>query len=204
MAETEREEGRTGVDWEQRFRDDHAPWERKRLHPAFEMWRDAGLFPAGASVFLPGCGRSPEPLAFAKLGLKVTCLDVAPTALAWQRAQFEAAGLTAEFVEADGLAWRPETPFDLYYEQTFLCAISPTLRADYERAAYEQLRAGGKLLALFMQKKERGGPPYGCDMEDMGALFSADRWDWPDGEFPEVPHPDLADLRELAAVLVRR
>lgn len=198
------EEDRVPMDWETRFAHDDTPWERGGLHPAFEDWRAAGLYETGARVFVPGCGRSAEPEALARLGLEVTGLDVSQTAIAWQRRRFEEAGLTGTFLVADALTWRPETPFDLYYEQTFLCAIPPRLRPEYEEAAFEQLKPGGRLLALFMQKAERGGPPYGCGIEAMRALFGEARWQWPDGELPAWPYPGLGDKAERSAVLVRK
>ena len=198
------EEDRVPFDWETRFANDDTPWERGAVHPAFEYWRGQGHFEAGLRVFVPGCGRSAEPEAFARLGLHVTGMDVAQSAIAWQEKRFAEAGLSGTFLEENALTWHPETPFDLFYEQTFLCAIHPHQREAYERAAYDQIRPGGKLLALFMQKEERGGPPYGCDLAAMHELFAPQRWDWPDGELPAFPHPRLGDKAERGAVLVRK
>lgn len=192
------------LDWDARFRADDTPWERKRLHPAFTHWQALGLLEAGKSIYVPGCGRGEEPLALAKAGLNVTAIDLSPTAIAWQKARFDDAGLTAHLEAGDALAYRPETPFDLYWEQTFLCAIPPKLRETYEAGAHAQLRPGGVLLALFMQKEEMGGPPYGCALPAMHALFPDARWQWPVGEPTAFPHPRLSDKAELAVPLVRR
>ncbi|MEO1038279.1 MAG: methyltransferase domain-containing protein [Pseudomonadota bacterium] len=194
----------TGVDWEARFRADDAPWERAGLHPAFQAWAEAGVLSDGARIFIPGCGRGAEVVEAARLGLDVAALDLSGTAIAWQGEHLDQAGLKAELVVGDGLAWRPTEPFDLVYEQTFLCAIQPGQRGDYEAMAQAVLRPGGKLLALFMQKQERGGPPYGCDLDAMRALFAPTRWSWPDVEPRAFPHPGLDDLAELAIVLTRR
>lgn len=204
MARTPVEEDRVPFDWETRFANDDTPWERGGIHPAFEDWRAARLFDAGDRVFIPGCGRAPEPEAFARLGLEVTGLDVANRAVSWQQRRFEEAGLTGTFLVADALTWRPDTPFDLYYEQTFLAALPPRLRGEYEQAAFEQLKPGGNLLALFMQKEEPGGPPYGCPIEAMRELFGPDRWQWPEEELRAYPHPGLEEKAEIAAVLTRK
>lgn len=196
---------RTPFDWDTRFRDDDAPWERRQLHPAAAHWLESGVLAPGLTVIVPGCGRAPEVVTFARAGLDVIAGDVSPTALAWQREQLEAAGAEAELVEGDILAWRPGAPADLVYEQTFLCAIPPRLRMDYERAVHAWLKPGGRLLALFMQKQKRGGPPYGCALEAMHDLFPAERWDWPaDDDFASWPHPSLNGKPELGGVLVRR
>ncbi|MHA6288716.1 methyltransferase domain-containing protein [Maricaulis sp. CAU 1757] len=198
-------EERTALDWEARFRAGDAPWERPGLHPALRQWRETGRLKPGARIIVPGCGRAPEVEAYARLGLKVTGADLSTTALAWQAERLAAAGLEAELVEGDVLAYRPGAPFDLVHEQTFLCAIPPRLRADYEAAVHAWLKPGGALLALFMQKEERGGPPYGCAPEAMRDLFPEARWRWPEeGELVAYPHPSLGGKPELGGVLLRR
>ncbi len=191
------------VDWEQRFREDAAPWERGSLHPAAGMWIGDGSALKNASILVPGCGRGPEPLAFAKAGLEVTALDMAPSAIAFQRRVLAEHGLSAVLVEGDALAWRPDAPADLIYEQTFLCAISPKLRPAYEEAVHAWLKPGGRLLALFMQKDEWGGPPYACPLASMRSLFSPARWRWPEAEPVRFDHPSQPALHELAFELTR-
>jgi SAM-dependent methyltransferase len=198
------ENHRAPMDWEKRFADDSTPWERPGLHPAFEHWRDTGTFDEVERVIVPGCGRSPELKAFAALGKSTIGADLSPTALAWQNSSLEKDDLTAELIEADILLWRPETPLDAIYEQTFLCAIPPRLRAEYEQAVFDWLKPGGRLLALFMQKEELGGPPYGCSIEAMQTLFPTERWDWPEGDPVPYPHPSLNGKPELGVILTRR
>lgn len=197
-------EDRSGFDWEARFQTDDAPWERDGVHPAALDWIKDGTLRPGLSVLTPGCGRSAEPAFFAEHGLKVTATDIAPSAIAWQKARFKDQGVKAEALESDALAFRPETGFDALYEQTFLCAIHPRRRTDYEAMAHASLKPGGRLLALFMQKAELGGPPYGCGLDAMRALFDDARWIWPEAEPRPYPHPKLNDKAELAVVLTRR
>lgn len=192
------------MDWQAKFEANEAPWERGGLHPAFGHWRRMGLLEPGRTILVPGCGRAPEPQALARAGLAVTGIDIAPAAIDWQRRRFAETGLAGAFHLADGLDWRPDAPFDLYWEQTFLCAISPKLREAYERAAFDQIRPGGVLLALFMQKSEPGGPPYGCPVPAMRELFPDDRWVWPEDAPAAFPHPGLNRKAELAEPLVRR
>lgn len=199
------DEDRTPFDWETRFRDDDTPWERGALHPAFLHWRETKAFRPGEHVLIPGCGRSQELLAFAEAGLTVTGADLSETAIAWQSEKFATAGQRGDLVMGDVLAWQPGTPLDLVYEQTFLCAIHPRLRQAYESALTRWLRPGGRLHALFMQKDERGGPPYGCPIDVMHDLFPETRWIWPaDDEIKPWPHPRLNGKPELGAVLIRR
>lgn len=197
-------QSRTPFDWEARFKADDAPWERAGTHPAIRHWLDAGALKPGQRVYVPGCGRGKEPAHLAETGLTVTASDIAPSA-----AQFQEHALAdfpkASVIEANSLMWRPQTPFDRLYEQTFLCAIHPRDRAAYEAMAFEVLSPGGALLALFMQKEERGGPPYGCSPEVMRELFVEERWAWPELHMLKpFPHPGLNNKAELGAILIRR
>lgn len=196
-------EDRSGFDWEARFQADDAPWERQGVHPALIDWIDSGVLKPGQNVLTPGCGRSEEPTVLAHHGLKVVATDIAPSAIAWQKARFDSAGVSATAIETDALAWRPDTPVDMLYEQTFLCAISPKKRNAYEAMAHASLKPGGLLLALFMQKAEMGGPPYACGLDAMRTLFTEDRWRWPEAEPRPYPHERLNDKAELGLVLTR-
>ena len=198
-------EDRSPIDWDTRFRDGTTPWERPDLHPAFLAWRDSGAFHVGEHVVVPGCGRSPEVLGFAETGLIVSAVDLSPTAIRWQSDLMSGSGRTAELVAGDVLAWTPQAPVDVVYEQTFLCAIPPRLRLDYEAALIRWLKPGGRLFALFMQKEERGGPPYACPLDAMHELFPDSRWHWPRPDAVEPwPHPRLNGKPELGAILAKR
>lgn len=194
----------TGVDWEARFRAGDAPWERVGVHPALADWADAGAFSAAGSMLVPGCGRGAEPEAFARLDLAVTGVDIAPSAIDWQRARFAQENLSGSFFATDALAFRPDASFDAVWEQTFLCAIHPRLRADWEAMVHASLKSGGLLFALFMQKDDPGGPPYGCALDAMRALLPDTRWIWPETPLMAYDHPGLSGKAELAARLVRR
>ncbi|WP_291842611.1 methyltransferase domain-containing protein [Maricaulis sp.] len=204
-------EDRSALDWEARFRNNDTPWERPGVHPAARNWLESGTLAPGHSVIIPGCGRCPEVAAFARAGLNVTAADLSGTAIAWQKAKLQKEDLSCEYLEGDILGsgdrrWQPDEPADRVYDQTFLCAIHPRLRERYADAlANLWLKPGGQLLALFMQKNERGGPPFGCPLDAMRELFSDRLWIWPDpGNIEAWPHPSLNGKPELSAVLTRR
>jgi SAM-dependent methyltransferase len=195
---------RSGVDWDQRFQDENTPWERSGAHPAMALWSRTGHLEAGKTCIVPGCGRTDDLHQLTSLGLKTTGLDLSSTAISWQRQQLGTARLTANLHVGDAFKYQPETPCDLVWEQTFLCAIPPRLRETYEQTVFQWLRPGGSLLALFMQKDEPGGPPYGCSLDAMRILFPPSRWQWPDdAHWTAFPHPSLNDKAELAGHLTR-
>src|ERR1700748_1155447 len=151
MSETQ------AIDWEGRYREGTAGWERHGLNPAFLAWRDArGLAPW--RILDTGAGRSLEPVALAESGFDVTVVDAAPSAVAQQRAHFERLKLPARAEQADLFAWDPTTPFDAIYDQTCLCALPPGLWPRYSQRLHRWLRPGGSLFILFMQSDRPNGP----------------------------------------------
>jgi len=186
------------IDWESRYQEGRTAWERPALNPAFVAWRQSGEL-APCRILVPGAGRSAEPAVLACAGFDVTVLDVAPSAVAAQRAQL---GASAYVVEADVFAWDPAEPFDAIYDQTCLCALPPDHLAEYEQRLARWLRPGGLLLVLFMQTGAESGPPFDCPIPRMRTLFTPERWVWPVNLPPLVHHPSLRD--EQPAALRRR
>ncbi len=190
-----------GPDWERRYEENSTRWERGSLSPAFTQWQANGQFDGLRHIIIPGCGRSPEPLAFAKMGMQVSALDFAPSAAIFQRDAFAGADLRGQIEPADVLLWQPQTPADAVYDQTCLCALTPAVWADYEAQIRRWLTPGGRAFMLFMQTDKPGGPPFHCDLEAMRALFSTAHWQWPDEE--AIQAPQFNEKLELGVVLTR-
>ena len=187
------------LDWEQRYLESATAWERDHLNPAFNEWRTYFEKAAGR-VIVPGCGRAPEVHAFAELGWHVTALDLADTAVRYQRETLARAGFEAEVVATNIFQWQPSEAADLVYEQTCLCALSPAQWWAYEQCLYDWLKPGGVLAALFMQTHKDGGPPFHCDVDVMQTLFVPQRWSW-DVQSIRSEHP--MGIHELGFFLTR-
>jgi len=185
------------IDWEGKYQAGTTGWERGTLNPAFLAWRASNAL-APCRILIPGAGRSAEPYELAKAGFDVTVLDLAPSAIA---AQQERIGTAGQIIMADLFAWEPDAPFDAIYDQTCLCALPPSLHADYETRLTRWLRPGGSLFALFMQTGQEGGPPFDCPIPRMRELFAPERWRWPSSLPPRIVHPKL---REEQPAILRR
>ncbi|TCK66614.1 thiopurine S-methyltransferase [Winogradskyella wandonensis] len=65
-----------------------------------------------------------------------------------------------------------EMKFDLILEQTFFCALEPSLRKDYAQKMSSLLRDKGKLSGiLFNFELTEQGPPFGGDIKSYKILF---------------------------------
>ncbi|WP_425392410.1 methyltransferase [Ekhidna sp.] len=66
-----------------------------------------------------------------------------------------------------------EGKYDLILEQTFFCAIDPSLRTDYVSKAKELLNPGGRLVGvLWSVPMNENQPPFGGSIEEYEPLFS--------------------------------
>lgn len=64
--------------------------------------------------------------------------------------------------------------FDLIIEQTFYCALNPTLRDDYVRKMHDILTINGKIVGLLFQfPLTKKGPPFGGSKEEYINRFSS-------------------------------
>jgi methyl halide transferase len=186
--------------WNDKYLAGTPGWDRGGSSPALHHWLEEGTLLPGR-VLIPGCGRGHEALELARRGFRVTALDIAPAALEHLQAELDRAGLQADLVLADALAWHPDAPFDAIYEQTCLCALDPSLWSRYDGQLHAWLRPGGQLLAVFMQTGRAGVPPFHCALPDMRALLPDSRWHWEGTPHREVPHPN--GHFEYTAVLTR-
>ena len=55
----------------------------------------------------------------------------------------------------------PETPYDLVYDCTFLCAIDPSRRLEWAQQMRRLIRPGGEIVSLVFPVGDfEGGPPF--------------------------------------------
>lgn len=63
--------------------------------------------------------------------------------------------------------------YDLILEQTFFCALNPSLRSKYVEKMAELLSEKGKLAGVFFNREFEGGPPFGGNIAEYTPLFSS-------------------------------
>jgi SAM-dependent methyltransferase len=165
-----------GIDWDARYIAGDTPWDKDAAHPALQA--RLKKLPIAGRVLVPGCGAGHDVRALAAGGAAyVLGLDVAPSALNLAQS-YPKAGNEC-YQEGDFLTGNAVPPgsFDVLFEHTCLCAITPECRADYVRAAATALRDGGFLLAVFFTNPENSNPhspPFRCDLAEMDQLFKND------------------------------
>ena len=64
--------------------------------------------------------------------------------------------------------------FDVIIEQTFFCAIDPTLRPNYIKKTNEILKENGTIIGLLFNREfDTNGPPFGGTEKEYRGLFNS-------------------------------
>lgn len=126
--------------------------------------------PRETRILIPGGGNAHEWLALRDLGFENThVLDLSPYPITQLKERFP----DDEKLFMVGDFFSHEEHYDLVLEQTFFCALDPSLRTDYIQKMKEVISDGGALAGvLFRTEFERVGPPFGGNEDEYRSLFS--------------------------------
>ena len=158
--------------WEQRYQTNDMPWEKGAASPGLVDFLAANPDVKRGTVCVPGCGTGHDAREFACAGFTTFGFDLAPSAIQLAQEKTSAAGLTASFQLGDFLRDEPPQKFDWLFEHTLFCAINPSERDAYVRAALRWLKPGGNYLAVNYFIPDTDGPPFGVAREEIWERFS--------------------------------
>ena len=164
------------MDWQERYVSGDTPWDNGSAAPSIlQMMEEMPTLFTGKSIFVPGCGIGHDAKVLAKHGLDVVGGDIAPLAIA--RAKEDNPD-GVDFKEFDILKISDELTgsFDMVWEHTCFCALSPELRADYVASMSKLLKPNGLLLGVFFTNPDVApgdGPPYKTSCEELREIFSS-------------------------------
>lgn len=174
------------TDWESLYQAGDMRWEKGEPAPGLVDFLAAHPQLPGETVAVPGGGSGHDALAWARAGFRVYGYDLAPSAVRLSRERADAAGIAAEFRQADFLRDEPPFPFDWLFEHTLFCAIQPTDRDAYVRAVARWVKPGGHYLAVNYMICE-GEPPFPSTREELLARFAPEfelLADWTPRSYP--------------------
>lgn len=180
--------------WQSYWQQGHTPWDLGGPHPGMPrllaMVAEVGCLPSSGSAYVPGCGRGhearflanqlcwrgranqSEPEALPESEWQVVGEDITPEAISAAQAAGTSPGLSFRIGDALQCPPAEEGRFDLICDRAMLCALPPTLRADYQRACWQRLRPGGVFAGIiFSLGNPESQPPYGIAIEDLAAAL---------------------------------
>jgi methyl halide transferase len=158
--------------WNNRFINRDTPWDMgypsTPLKEYFNQLTDKNV-----SILIPGCGNGYEAAYLLENGFTdIVLIDISP-ALTKQIEEKFSAYINKELTVITGDFFELNGQFDLIIEQTFFCALDPSLRKKYAVHMQHLLKPRGKLAGvLFNRLFANEGPPFGGSTEEYNELFS--------------------------------
>lgn len=155
--------------WDNRYKNNDIGWDLGIVSPPLKVYFDQ-LTNKNLKILIPGGGNSYEAEYLFKKGFRnIYVVDVSESAIQNIKER------VPQFPESQlihGNFFDLEMAFDLIIEQTFFCAIHPTLRKKYVLKTKELLRENGKLVGLlFSVPLNTDKPPFGGAIEEYLNYF---------------------------------
>lgn len=156
--------------WEKRWENKETGWDAGAITTPLKEYFDQ-LKDKNISILIPGCGNAYEAEYLFNNGFKNTfIIDIAAQALesfAKRVPNFPASHLICDDF------FKHEGQYDLIVEQTFFCALYPSLRNSYAKKMHELLKPGAKLVGLlFSIPLNETHPPFGGNKAEYETYFS--------------------------------
>jgi methyl halide transferase len=156
--------------WNNRYLENDFGWDLGEVSSPIKAYFEQDL-PLDLTILIPGAGNSYEAEFLFQKGFKNTyVLDFAEQAISNLKKRIPDFPEN-QIIQDDFFNHRGQ--YDLIIEQTFFCAINPSLRERYVRHMSDLLKPKGKLIGLlFNDSLNRDKPPFGGFKDDYVKLFS--------------------------------
>lgn len=156
--------------WNNRYLSNDFGWDVGHVSTPLKEYIDQ-LQDKNIRILIPGAGNSYEAEYLANQGFtRVYVCDFAQEPLSNLKQRCPALK-TEHLIKADFFELRL-SPFDLIIEQTFFCAINPSLRQQYFHKMHALLKPGGKLVGLlFNDALNADKPPFGGNAAEYTNYF---------------------------------
>ena len=154
--------------WENQYQANATGWDLGEVSPPIKSYIDK-INNKKIAILIPGCGNTYEAEYLLTQGFtNVTVIDVAPTLVNNLENKF-ASNKNISIVLGD--FFDHQGKYDLIIEQTFLCALPPSLRQKYVWKMHQLLSQHGKLAGLLFNRDFEAGPPFGGNLQEYEQLF---------------------------------
>lgn len=156
--------------WNNRYATNDASWDTGSVTPPLKGYIDQ-LTDKNISILIPGCGNSYEAAYLLQNGFtNITLVDISKVLCKKIEEDFNTYLSKGLQIICDDF-FKHKGQYDLILEQTFFCAVEPSLRQDYVTKIYELLKPGGKLAGVLFNRSFESGPPFGGNEAEYRKLF---------------------------------
>ena len=154
--------------WEERYLKNEIGWDIGCVSTPLKDYIDQ-ITNKNCRILIPGAGNGYEFDYLLQKGFtNVFVIDIAASPL--QKIAERNPGIDQQLIHGD--FFELTATFDLILEQTFFCAISPTMRKEYVGKMEKLLAPKGKIAGLLFDfPLTAEGPPFGGSVAEYEALF---------------------------------
>lgn len=155
--------------WNCRYLNKETSWDLRQVSPPLQAYINQ-LENKNIAILIPGCGNAYEAQYLAMQGFtNITLIDIAAALVKDLQLKLKDID-TIKILHQD--FFNHNGAYDLILEQTFFCAIDPSLREEYVKKMNTLLKPNGKLVGLLFNRNfETDGPPFGGTKEEYETLF---------------------------------
>jgi SAM-dependent methyltransferase len=156
--------------WTVRYAAGKTPWDFGGVPSTLKSFLQRSSNPG--KILIPGCGSGYELQAFHAAGYDVSAIDFSPAAVDQAR---RVLGPLAERVILGDFFTHDfgQRRFDLIYERTFLCSMTPSRWPDYVNRTADLLLPGGRLIGVFLYgQRPSSSPPFPLSEPEAEQLFN--------------------------------
>ena len=157
--------------WNNRYLNQQIGWDLGEVSPPIKAYINQ-LEQKDLKILIPGAGNAYEAIYLLEHGFtNVTVVDFAEKPLADLAQKLSDYNTkNCHLIRNDFFNLKGE--FDLIMEQTFFCAIHPSLRENYVEKTHQLLTSNGKIVGLLFNKQFGShGPPFGGTADEYQLLF---------------------------------
>lgn len=154
--------------WDAQYQTNNIGWDLGEVSPSIKTYFDK-VTNKHATILIPGCGNTYEAEYLLQKGFtNITVIDIAPTLVENLQQNFTNKSninvVLGDFFEHTG-------SYDYIIEQTFFCALPPTMRQQYVHKMHQLLSENGLLVGLLFNRTFEQGPPFGGNKAEYELLF---------------------------------
>ena len=155
--------------WDAQYKAKATGWDLGIVSPPIQEFVDS-IQGKNSAILIPGGGNSYEAEYLLQQGFtNITVIDIAPTLIEVLQQKFvnhpNIKIILGDFFEHQG-------QYDWIIEQTFFCALPPTMRPKYVWKMHQLLAPKGKIVGLLFNRDFEEGPPFGGNKVEYSNLFS--------------------------------
>lgn len=155
--------------WDNQYQANATGWDLGQVSPPIKNYIDT-INNKEAKILIPGCGNTYEAEYLLQLGFtNITVIDIAPTLVENLKQKF-ANNKNITVILGDFFVHQGK--YDFIIEQTFFCALTPTMRQKYVWKMHQLLSDFGKLVGLLFNREFKVSPPFGGSLKEYEQLFS--------------------------------